>query len=105
VNPAALSPEEEEVVAAKARPDRQQQRRKDMTPAERQAMQLKRNERNAAIQKQQDEIDALDNPPAFEEYSKTREFQLQQELLSLIKAKIGSSDKAKVQRFYTKLQS
>lgn len=77
VSPAALSPEEEEVVAsaAKTRNDRQQ-RRKDMTPAERQAMQLKRNERNAAIQKQQDEIDALDNPPSFEEYSKSREFQL-----------------------------
>lgn len=40
----------------------------------------------------------------FEEYSGTKQYQLQQELFKLVESKIGSSDKNKVQRFYSLLQ-
>lgn len=40
----------------------------------------------------------------FEEYKQSKQFQLQQEIFNLIKSKIGTSNKDKVQRFYTKLQ-
>lgn len=48
---------------------------------------------------------ALDKPPTFEEYQQSKSYMLQQELLNLIKTKIGSSDKDKVQKFYSKMQS
>lgn len=40
----------------------------------------------------------------FEEYSGTKQYQLQQELFKLVESKIGSGDKDKVQRFYSLLQ-
>lgn len=40
----------------------------------------------------------------FEEYKQSKSYQLQQEIYNLIRTKIGSSNKEKVQRFYTKLQ-
>lgn len=40
----------------------------------------------------------------FEDYKQSKSFQLQQEIFNLIRTKIGSSNKDKVQRFYTKLQ-
>jgi hypothetical protein len=48
---------------------------------------------------------ALDKPPTFEEYKQSKSYMLQQELLNLIKTKIGSSDKDKVQKFYSKMQN
>jgi hypothetical protein len=40
----------------------------------------------------------------FEDYKQTKSFELQQEIFNLIRNKIGTSNKDKVQRFYTKLQ-
>jgi len=48
---------------------------------------------------------ALDKPPTFEEYQQSKSYMLQQELLNLIKTKIGSSDKDKVQKFFSKMQN
>jgi hypothetical protein len=60
--------------------------------------------RDANFYKQQQEMEAeRDKPLSFEEYSQTKGYQLQKELLQLIKTKIGTADKEKVQRFYTKL--
>lgn len=40
--------------------------------------------------------DLEETPSTFEDYQKSKEFQLQHEILALIKSKIGTSDKAKV---------
>ena len=55
-------------------------------------------------QKRQAEEDAPEKQMTFEDYKQSKSFQLQQEIFNIIRTKIGSSNKDKVQRFYTKLQ-
>ena len=55
-------------------------------------------------QKRQAEEAVPEKQITFEDYKMTKSFQLQQEIFNLIRNKIGSSNKEKVQRFYTKLQ-
>lgn len=55
-------------------------------------------------QKRQAEEAVPEKQITFEDYKMTKNFQLQQEIFNLIRNKIGSSNKDKVQRFYTKLQ-
>lgn len=55
-------------------------------------------------QKRQSEEAVPEKQFTFEEYKQSKSFQLQQEIFNLIRTKIGTSNKDKVQRFYTKLQ-